>query len=347
MNPGVFVYDPTSEDKLSKVRGIGRYLELLRESFQNEWQFVSSPPTMNNPLRSEASQQPTTLINPFFNFLQPPTITKRFAKKQIAVIHDLIPLKYPNHFPAGLKGKWVIFQNKNSLKLYDHFVTDSEASKNDIVKLLKVDPSRITVIYPVLPTSFTNPTMSETEIQFYQPETYCIYVGDATWNKNIVTIAKAVKKANVTCIFIGNVFKTHGDLNHPWQQELKRFLEEVRGDKRFIFPGFVPNNQLIKLYKQSRCNILLSQDEGFGFSYLESAFLGTPSILSDIPVFREIANDTASFVDKTDYIEAANRIEEFYFDENKRKNLSFKAQERSKYFSSEKFKNQWGRVLLP
>lgn len=38
----VFIYDPTSSDKLSSVRGIGRYLQILKENFANEFEFVNN-----------------------------------------------------------------------------------------------------------------------------------------------------------------------------------------------------------------------------------------------------------------------------------------------------------------
>ena len=51
----------------------------------------------------------------------------------------------------------------------------------------------------------------------------------------------------------------------------------AKDDKRFIFPGFISDDELITLYEQASLNILLSRDEGFGFSYVEAASLGCPS----------------------------------------------------------------------
>ena len=38
---------------------------------------------------------------------------------------------------------------------------------------------------------------------------YVLYVGDATWNKNLVNIARAIKLADVHCVFVGKVFQTN------------------------------------------------------------------------------------------------------------------------------------------
>jgi len=362
MTSSVFVFDPTVGDVQSKVRGVGRYLQILREKFSSEWTFVSDLTSIPHD---------STFINPFFNLLSPAISHKRLAKRQIAVIHDLIPLKYPEHFPIGLRGKLNAYLNKRALKNYDHIVTDSEASKKDIVDMLHIDEKHISVIYPVLPKIFIDNQNTKTVIDESLPSKYCLYVGDATWNKNLVTLARAIKEINVTCVFVGKVFEIlRGEiknlsesqlseqamservdleenflsrqLTHPWQQELKNFLIETKDDKRFIFKGFVPDEKLIQLYKQSRVNILSSRDEGFGFSYLEAASQGTPSVLSDIPVFREISGGKgALFVQPNDVSSLANTIGELYFRNGKRDESAIEAFQQSKKFINHSFKTNW------
>ncbi len=326
MNP-IYVFDPTASDSLSKVRGVGRYLQVLHENFEKEFIFT-------NDLRSIPYD--STFINPFLNILQPPLITQRIAKKQISVIHDLIPLKYPPHFPIGLRGKLNVFRNKQTLKSYDLIITDSETSKKDITSILKIKEDKIKVIYPVVAKVFQNdkPTTNN-----QQPTTdYCVYVGDATWNKNLVNLAKAIKTADISCVFVGKVFSSEVT-NNPWQKELRDFFKIAKNDSRFIFLGFVADSELINLYKNSICNILVSQDEGFGFSYLEAATLGVPSILSDIPVFHETASDSALFVSPNNPGEIAAGIQKMKEDHEYRKTLGQSAKKRSEFFDATRFKN--------
>jgi len=354
----VFVYDPTASDKLSSVRGIGRYLQILKENFSDDFEFVSQ--IENWKLKIENS----VFINPFFNFLQPPLTFRRIASKQIAVIHDLIPLKYPAHFPAGIKGSIYILLNKLVLKNYDLIITDSEASKHDIMEKLQVKSYKIKVIYPCLTKGFLN---YETTPYSLLPTPYCIYVGDATWNKNLVNLARAIKIANVTCVFVGKVFQDRSEdirferlgippkgegfhrsekrgierLSHPWQKELKEFYELTKDDKRFIFAGFLPDSDLIKLYQQAELNILPSRNEGFGFSYLEAAQFSCPSVLSDISVLKEISGENALFADPENPQELAEKIGEIYFNKNLRNKIGLKAKKRAEYFSSKIFKKDF------
>ena len=379
----VLCFDPTSSDTKSKVRGVGRYLQILKENFP-EWQYSSN-------IKHQTSN---TFIHPFFNFLQKPLTLKRIAKKQIAVIHDLIPLKYPSKFPAGLRGNFNIFLNKITLKKYDLIVTDSLASKKDIIQILKIPEEKVRVIYPCLPKVFKK--VSSSKYQVLRKKTkkerplnsyslllntnFCLYVGDATWNKNLVNLAKAIKIANVTCVLVGKVFRINSpsesegsltsaksdkseklkfsdesriflnssglsDFNNPWQKELKEFFQLIKDDKRFIFLGYVADEDLIKLYKKASLNILPSRDEGFGFSYLEASSQGCPSVLSDIPVFKEIAKDSSLFANPENPNDLADKIIELYLDKNRQKILGDAAKKRSQFFSCEKFKKNFLEII--
>jgi glycosyltransferase involved in cell wall biosynthesis len=401
----VLCFDPTSSDSQSKVRGVGRYLQILKENFP-EWTFSNTLHVSRYTLHA--------FINPFFNFLQKPLTLKRIAKKQIAVIHDLIPLKYPSKFPAGLRGNFNILLNKLALKKYDLIVTDSEASKKDIIQILKIPEEKVRVIYPCLPKVFKKVSSSKYQVlrkktKKEKPLTsyslllntnFCLYVGDATWNKNLVNLARAVKIANVTCVFVGKIFEllsspkdnkifaasqlseqvsepSHLDsrrrgermvprlnynfwrgmrvdlarkfslstFSHPWQKELKEFFQLIKDDKRFIFLGYVADKDLIKLYQQASLNILPSRDEGFGFSYLEASSQGCPSVLSDIPVFKEIALDSSLFANPENPNDLADKIIELYFDKNRQKTLGDAAKKRSQFFSCEKFKKSFLEII--
>ena len=123
----ITVYDPTASDVQSKVRGIGRYLQTLRELLPPDALFVP---------RVEEVPYDSVFLNPFFNLLQPPLTNKRVAVKQAAVIHDVIPLQFPAQFPIGLRGKLNVWRNKKILNTYDLVITDSETSKEHIAQLL-------------------------------------------------------------------------------------------------------------------------------------------------------------------------------------------------------------------
>ncbi|MCL4375086.1 glycosyltransferase family 4 protein [Patescibacteria group bacterium] len=378
MSVAVVVYDPTINDPLSRVRGVGRYLQILRENFP-DWTF-----TDNCSLITHNS----TFINPFFSLLKPPLAMKRMAKKQIAVIHDLIPLKYPSHFPIGLKGSLNVFLNKMVLRNYDAVITDSEHSKKDIVAILKIKPEKVKVIYPCLPRIFVNGLTDSprfvppsgtsrgervSELKSRLPDSkFCLYVGDATWNKNLVNLAKAVKLANVNCVLVGKVFERaiggpsgrdpdsaqrsehwrEGNLgqnllraSHAWQKELRDFLYAVHNDKRFHFLGYISDEELINIYRKAAVNLLVSRDEGFGFSYVEAAFQAVPSLLSDIPVFREIAGPAAFYCLPDDPKTIARQIAAIFSDSTKATAMGQTAKRRVARMTNSQFTQSLRRLV--
>jgi len=394
----ITVYDPTATDEKSRVRGVGRYFSTLKEAFlaitdgriknfesvASEFRTTSIEPKekpifqyLANPIEAKKEH---IFLNPFFNPILKNVKTGRKSVKKIAVIHDLIPLKYPKNFPVGIKGKIYQFFNKRSAKKFDLIITDSKESKKDILKKYKIEEKKIKVLYPTVSKIFTphlNPgdpakqhshpfhkNANKSVAEFTQLplskisknpklqnlKDYVIYVGDATWNKNLPILAKAIKMANITCVCVGQVFTAQNDAKkgsqiHPWQKSLFEFMKYTEKDNRFIFPGFVSDIELLQLYRNASLNILLSRDEGFGLSYIEAGFMSTPSILSDIPIFHEIAGDAAEFVPLDDPKKIAQTIVEVFYDRTRHEKMSIKAFDRAQEFHPDRFANRWNDVF--
>ncbi|MCA9371757.1 glycosyltransferase family 4 protein [Candidatus Woesebacteria bacterium] len=363
----IVIYDPTQQDEHSKVRGVGRYVQLLKLYFNNAWQFTGDV---------QQADKKSLFIQPFFNPIGPSQKTKPKGVKNIAIIHDLIPLTYPLYFPLGLRAKWSLYWNKQHIKRFDLVVTDSLESKKDIVSYFKIDERRVHVVYPtVLPIYLphldtiqghrhpfhkqndqTVFEFSPLNIDAFLPESvkqqtqaFIVYVGDATWNKNLPTLARAIKMANVPCVFVGNVFSKMQKLAavkpHPWQKSLLEFTKLAESDKRFIFPGYVSDVELMALYKYARANILISHNEGFGFSFIEAGYMSTPSILSNIPIFHETAGNAALFVNQLDPKNIANAIIQLFYDAVSREKMSIEAFDRAQQYNPNNFINRWNTVI--
>lgn len=335
MRAPVYIYDPTTVDHQSKVRGIGRYLQILKENCPVDWVFTDT--LTGIPTHA-------ILIQPFYTFYQKPLITRRITDRQIAVIHDVIPFKYPSHFPIGIRAWIYSLLQKRNLNMFDGFITDSEASKADLISILGIPENKISITYPTLANCFWQ--TSHTQVPSGD---YLIYVGDGTWNKNLSQLAKALKKTDTPCMFVGKIFQdTNPDhYTHPWQEDLRVFFTEAKDNKQFIFTGFVTDSELIHLYTKARYNILLSHDEGFGFSYVEAAACGCPSLLNDKPIFHEIAGDAAEYVDGNNPFAIADKIRSLMKDDTKRDELAFKALEQSKKYSPSSFKSKLLAAVYP
>lgn len=366
-NTSIYVYDSTATDEQSKVRGVGRYMQTMHEYLSPEFTFTKD---------LKKIPYDSVFINPFFDPIKPPLkFLKRVARKQIAVIHDLIPLKYPQAFPIGIKGKIFKLLNNWNLPTYDLIVTDSVESKKSIMHLLKIPEAKIKVLYATVPKLFLPHMDSSAESPAHHhpfhkqadhsiaeftklptsalmPDTlknlkdYVIYVGDATWNKNLINVARAVQIANLTCVCVGKIFSQAGENGvtykpHPWLAPLYGFFKQVENDKRFIFPGFIPDTTLLELYKNARVNILVSYDEGFGLSFIEAGYVSTPSLLADVPIFHEIARTSAVFANPNDPKNIGQYLNQLFYDNTLREKMSIDAFERAQDFNPDLFRNNW------
>lgn len=305
----ITVYDPTRNDPLSKYRGGGRVIQLLKENLPKNIIFTNN---------LNAVSKDCTLLIPCWYPFQPPLIRRKYAKRQILFLFDVILQKYPHHFPVGIKGNVYQFINKWTLNFFDKIITISNHSKNDIGQIYHVPTSKIQTLYLTTPHIYlTKPSKKLSLINSnLQPMQYILYVGDVNWNKNLITLAKALKYITIPCVFVGSAFTklsnntiTNIDFTHPWQKSFQEFVHEIQSTKKALFLGYVDDTLLQILYQNALCNVLVSYDEGFGLSYIEAASQRCPSILSNIEVFHETAANTALFTPINDPLHLANAIE--------------------------------------
>lgn len=288
----VYSIDPTIADQASAVRGLGRYLQLLHEHLGETITWVD-----------DSSQIPydSIFLDPFFHLRANPWKQQRYARVQIAIIHDLIPQQYRSHFPIGIKGAIIEQINRWNLKNIDHIVTVSKKVKDDVVDVLGYDSNNVTSIYSTWSKNII--TTSQSKNVQLPDEPFFLYVGDVTWNKNLPTLAQAVRKGPYPCLFVGKQFETSLPTDvpdHPWLTPFREFLSLADESSTIRLIGYLPDDLLQQYYQKATANVLVSHAEGFGLSYLEAARNGTPSVLSDIPVLREIAADSAVFVNQND-----------------------------------------------
>lgn len=76
-----------------------------------------------------------------------------------------------------------------------------------------------------------------------------------------------------------------------------------------LFLGRASDAELKWLYQNASATVCLSMDEGFGLPPMEALTFGSPVLISDIPVFREIYSGCATFVQPTDIDAIAREID--------------------------------------
>ena len=248
-----------------------------------------------------------TRFNPYF-------VSVPFSKpkntKFILTIYDLIPLIYPNHYPAGVKGRIRFLINKYLInKNIDAIITISETSKKDICRFLGVDPKKVFVTYlaprPVFKKLEDGKWQTETMRQYNLPARFALYVGDVNYNKNIPNLVAACKLAKMPLVIAGKqATQIEGmDLNHPELVHLKN-IDWFNTIKL----GFVTDTDLVKIYNLASVYVQPSLYEGFGLPVLEAVASGTPVVAVKTQCLVEVLGDDFSYVDGNDPKDIARGI---------------------------------------
>lgn len=335
---------PLNRDNLAqhKVRGSGTY---IRELINN----MSLYDNKNSYTVIENKSVPLSgfdLVHyPYFEpfFLSLPLRVKIPA---IVTVHDLIPLVFPKMFPVGVKGrlKWEI--QKQALKNKNLIVTDSESSKKDIVKITSISPKKIRVVPLAASKVFRKKTKERRVLKKYNlPGDFILYVGDATWNKNLVRIAEAVKKTNTNIVMVGKALGSENyDKKNAWNKELASFQEIIKNDNHFFLPGFVENEDLNDLYNLANIFLMPSLYEGFGLPVLEAMQAGCPVITSKLGSLEEVGGDAPRYVDANDSDSIAKGIEELLDNKRVLEEMSEKGLKQAKQFTWEKFVTDMEKV---
>ena len=336
-----------------RVRGTGFYLTNLKESLlkyypKDEFVFIK---------RGDKIPKGVELVHiPYF---EPFFITLPIRKKYptVVTVHDLTPLVFPDKFPSGKKGsiKWHL--QKKSLKNCDLIITDSYSSKKDIHKFTGIPLDKIEVVYLAAAAHFQrtkNPTspkvreaskkqsliinqQSVIKRKYSLPENFLLYVGDATWNKNLPNLIKSVGQTGHNLVIAGSAFLNKDyDRSNPWNRDLYEAQVLASGNKNIKALGFVSDEDLALLYNLATAFIMPSFYEGFGLPVLEAMQSGCPVITTKEGSLAEVADSAAFFVDPYSTDSIKEGIESVMSDLALRKALSEKGLTQAGKFSWKK-----------
>lgn len=273
------------------VRGIGSYTQKLIESLKNF-------PQIELELFNERKIPQADIVHyPYLDlFFRTLPIGKK--QKRVVTIHDVIPLIFPQHFPAGIRGYVNLFFQKRALKNTDFVICDSQTSKNDISDKLSYPKDKIAVIYLAASSNFRKlldpKSLAPVVKKFKLPKNFALYVGDVNWNKNIPNLIESVKSSKVPLVMVGAAI-TNSQI--PQTRQMNKLIRKLHLEDKIIKTGFVDQTELVSLYNLAAVTILPSFYEGFGFPVLESMACGTPVVCSDNSSLSEIAGNRAIFCD--------------------------------------------------
>jgi glycosyltransferase involved in cell wall biosynthesis len=312
-----------------KVRGVGFYTRELINALGSRVAAVDF---------NEVDLAQYDLIHyPYFSPFQK-TLPLKKPTKVVVTIHDLTPLLYPKHYPPGIKGRINFSWQKLVIKKVDRIIADSETSKKDIVKFLKINPEKIAVVRLAPGRHFRELKMSEQlrcKKKFGLPDFFVLYVGEFNYNKNIPGLIKAMKFLDVPLVLVGKQAGEieNQDLSHPELRHLKEILPDLKNNPRIIRLGFVTDADLVAIYNLATVYCEPSFYEGFGLPVLQAMACGTPVVAAQAPALAEIGENACLYADPESPEDMAQKIKKILDDQSLQKELAQKGQEQAKKFS--------------
>lgn len=139
------------------------------------------------------------------------------------------------------------------------------------------------------------------------PKKFVLSVGRLNARKNLMTVLQAaIASDRVTADFPLVVVGEADGL----QEKLPREILDAVESRRIIYTGFVSDDELVWLYRNTSLFVFMSHDEGYGLPPIEAQYFGANVVVSDIPVFRELLAKGATFVPANDSLRLSRIMSE-------------------------------------
>lgn len=274
----------------------------------------------------------------------------------IVTIHDLIPLVLPEYAPSL---PWKLYFRLVSVasRRADLILADSEHSKKDILRLLKVPPRKVQVVYlGVDERYFPGQLLAEERSALFQryglqgDERLVFYLGGFDRRKNVLTLIEAFAQALPQLKEIerndrggrwvlalgGKAHNTNPTMYPDLRGPVQRLFGAGEDGERVRFLGPITEADKPLLYRTADIYAFPSLYEGFGLDPLEALASGAPVLCSDASSLPEIMGQAGHLLKPRDVPGWRDAILELAASPEKRAALSAAASLQAAKFTWEK-----------
>ena len=266
-------------------------------------------------------------------------LERRPDVKPIFVIHDLLPLDFPEYWKSGYQRR---FDRRiaTATRYGAAFITTTEVVRERLAEELRQRgagerPIHVAPLPPSLPIS--NPHLLHDSGLSAVP--YFVVLGTIEPRKNHLLLLNIWRQFSEQD---GNVPKLIIIGARGWENEQTMdVLDRSKLIRRHVFEvSGLPSQDVQRLLANARALLMPSFAEGYGLPLVEALSLGTPVVASDIPVFHEVTQGCADFLHPLDGLGWQARISSLANADaaaerdDRRKASLFRSPSWSNYFSS-------------
>jgi glycosyltransferase involved in cell wall biosynthesis len=251
---------------------------------------------------------------------------------QVTVIHDVLPLHYPEEYPR--QQYYFRYYVPAVLAASRRIIVSSESTRRDIRRF-----------YPRVPADRVRVVMLGYDARRFTPGPlnldrpwrstvlpYALYLGNVMPHKNLVRVVEAFAalRGRVDArLVIRGWGKAHNI------EAVQRRIAELGVSALVDWQPYADGAALPDLYRGARVLLLPSLYEGFGLTALEAMACGTPVITSNVSSMPEVVGDAALLVDPLDTADITRALERVMTDDALAEDLRARGLSRAKLFSWE------------
>ncbi len=259
----------------------------------------------------------------------------------VVTIHDIIPLLLKEYRGGPLVRLYTGLVSA-AARGAAMILTDSDASRSDIIQYLHIPESHVKTIYLAADPKFTSHVdpIDDAAVRktYGLPEDYVLYLGGFDARKNIETALQVYTWAedalgdSFPLIIAGEL----PDRHDAFFQDPRVIARQIEVENAVRFIGPVAEEDKAALYQQARAFLYPSLYEGFGLPALEALSCGVPVVGSNAAAIPEIVGDAGMLVDPKDSRAMAGALIAVCLEEPLHDELSERALKQAERFSWEK-----------
>jgi glycosyltransferase involved in cell wall biosynthesis len=246
---------------------------------------------------------------------------------QVTTIHDVVFKRFPE--THGLLAKGVEVLVPLAAHRSRRVITDSEASKSDIVRHLDVPTEKVDVarLGPGIPEDVEGPPPVEIRRRFeLRDSPIVLSVLAKRPHKNAARLIEAFASVP-DAILVMPGYST------GYERELRDRIDAAGLGDRVRLLDWVDDDILDGLYRAADCFVFPSRAEGFGLPVLEAMLRGAPVACSNAPSLPEVAGNAALYFDPLDVEAIAVSVRRILEDGELAERLRTAGYERARQFS--------------